>query len=71
MLDVAGNADGSPAISLLALVPLPEEEGYDPDDYKDKGGYTDADTGFGACGDARGGFSLSRVCGEGWAREGG
>jgi hypothetical protein len=70
MLDVAGNADGSPVISLLALVPLPEEEGHGPDNCEYEGGYADTDAGFGTSGEARGSFSLRGACGEGWVRGG-
>ena len=65
MLDFAGNADGSRTISLLDLLPLPEEEGHSPNNCEYEGGYTNTDAGFGTSGEARGGFSLRGACGEG------
>jgi hypothetical protein len=48
-------------------VPLPEEDGHRADDSKDEGGCTNADACFGAYGEARGGFGLRGVCGDGGA----
>jgi hypothetical protein len=71
MLDLAINAVGGPGgISLLVLVPLPEED-HRADDCEDESGYADADAGFGAYGEARGGFGLRGVCGEEVAGRGG